>query len=132
MELYSGALAMPDKRNVLETLKDELAFVERGGYRNKPRFPWRPSFVFEDSPTCFNSQAKGDRTPCSECLMLPFVPKDKAQMAFPCRHIPLTPAGETVAHFYGCGTEEELEKALKGWLKRKIAELEPLAKNNRS
>ena len=132
MELYSGVLAMPDKRNVLETLKDELAFVESGGYRNKPRFPWRPSFVFEDSPTCLNSRAKGDWKPCSECLMLPFVPKDKAQMAFPCRHIPLTPAGETVAHFYASGTEEELEKALKGWLKRKIAELESLAKNNRS
>ncbi|HKE06315.1 MAG TPA: hypothetical protein VKB48_00735 [Candidatus Acidoferrum sp.] len=64
--------------------------------------------------------------------MLDFVPKDKAELAFPCRHIPLTPAGETVAHFYECGTEEELEKALKGWLKQKIAELEIHAKTNRS
>jgi len=132
MELYSGVFAMPDKRNVLATLKAELAFVESGGYRNKPRFPWRPSFVFEDSHTCFNAQSKEDWKPCSECLMLDFVPKDKAELAFPCRHIPLTPAGETVAHFYECGTEEELEKALKGWLKQKIAELEIHAKTNRS
>lgn len=124
MGLYLGVLVMPDKRNVRETLKAELAFVEGGGYRNKPRFPWRPNFVFEDSPTCFNSQSKKERKPCAECLMLQFVPKDKAELAFPCRHIPLTPAGESVAHFYACGTEEELEAALKGWLKRKIAELE--------
>ena len=123
---------MPDKRNLLETLKTELDFVEGGGYRNKPRFPWRPSFVFEDSPTCLNSRSKQDGKPCSECLMLPFVPKEKAQLAFPCRHIPLTPAGETVAHFYECGTEEELEKALKGWLQQKIVELERQASNKRS
>jgi hypothetical protein len=116
---------MPDKRNVLQTLRAELAFLESGGYRNKPRFPWRPSFVFEDSPTCFNTQSKEeDWKSCSECLMLQFVPKDKAELVFPCRHIPLTPAGETVAHFYECGTEEELEAALKNWLKQKIAQLE--------
>ena len=123
---------MPDKRNVLETLKAELAFLERGGYRNKPRFPWRPSFVFEDSQTCFNARSNKDWKPCSECLLLRFVPKDKAQLAFPCRHIPLTPGGETVAHYYEWGTEEELEKALKSWLKQKIAELEVQPKSTRS
>lgn len=115
---------MQDQRSVLETLKAELAFVERGGYRNKPRFPWRPSFVFEDSPTCLNFCAKQDWQPCKECLMLQFVPKSKAELTFPCRHIPLTPAGESVAHFYECGTQEELETALKSWLKQKIAELQ--------
>ncbi len=123
MELYPRVSAMPDKRNLLETLRAELAFVESGGYRNKPRFPWRPSFVFEDSPTCFNLQAKHDPS-CLECLMLQFVPRDKAELPFPCRHIPLTPNGESVAHFYECGTEEELEAAVKNWLKLKIAELE--------
>lgn len=115
---------MQDPRDVLETLKAELAFLERGGYRNKPRFPWRPSFVFEDSPTCINSQSKENPRPCTECLMLQFVPKEKTELAFPCRHIPLTPNGESVAHFYEYGTEEELEAALKSWLKNKIAELE--------
>jgi hypothetical protein len=119
---------MPDPRNVLETLKAELAFLERGGYRDRPRFPWRPSFVFEDSPTCINYQAKEERRPCTECLMSQFVPKEKASLAFPCRHIPLTPDGESVAYFYESGTEEGLEAALKSWLKHKIAELE--AKEN--
>lgn len=31
---------------------------------------------------------------------------------------------ETVTHFYECGTEQELEAALKAWLQKKISELE--------
>lgn len=115
---------MKDDRNVLQTLKAELAFIEKGGYRNRPRFPWRPSFVFEDSPTCINFEAKEERQPCAECLLMQFVPEDQKEMAYPCRHIPLTPSGDSVAHFYECGTEAELEEALKSWLKEKIAELE--------
>ncbi|HUL32719.1 MAG TPA: hypothetical protein VL128_02440 [Candidatus Eisenbacteria bacterium] len=115
---------MKDERDTLETLKAELAFVEKGGYRNRPRFPWRPNFVFEDSPTCLNFATKDERRPCADCLLMNFVPEDRKDLAFPCRHIPLTPSGESVAQFYECGTEAELEAALKNWLKRKIAELE--------
>ena len=115
---------MPDNRDLLETLKAELAFVENGGYRNRPRFPWRPSFVFEDSPTCINFDAKTGRRACSECLLMQFVPQDRQDLAYPCRHIPLTSAGDSVAHFYECGTEAELEVALKTWLTNKITELE--------
>ncbi len=115
---------MQDDRDLLQTLKAELAFLEKGGYRERPRFPWRPSFVFEDSPTCINFEAKSERRPCSECLLMQFVPEDRKDMAFPCRHIPLTPAGDSVSHYYECGTEAELEAALMSWLKHKIAELE--------
>jgi hypothetical protein len=115
---------MQDARNLLETLKTELEFVEKGGYRNRPRFPWRPSFVFEDSPTCLNFEAKEERRPCAECLLMQFVPEDQKKLRFPCRHIPLTPEGDSVSRYYESGTEEELEIALKGWLTRKIAELE--------
>lgn len=115
---------MEDNRDVLQTLKAELAFIEKGGYRNRPRFPWRPSFVLEDSPTCINFEAKEERRPCAECLLMQFVPEDRKELAYPCRHIPLTPAGDSVAHFYEWGTEAELEEALKTWLKEKIAELE--------
>ena len=115
---------MQDDRDLLQTLKAELAFIESGGYRERPRFPWRPSFVFEDSPTCINFEAKSERRPCSECLLIQFVPEDRKDMAFPCRHIPLTSGGDSVSHYYECGTESELEAALKTWLKHKIAELE--------
>jgi hypothetical protein len=57
-----------------------------------------------------------------------FVPEDRKNLAYPCRQTPLTPEGESVAHFYECGTEKELEAALKGWLQRKIAELKAGAK----
>ena len=62
--------------------------------------------------------------PCSDCLLMEFVPEDRKKLAYPCRQIPLTPAGESVAHYYECGTETELEAALKGWLQKKIGELE--------
>ena len=115
---------MKDERNLLDVLKAELKFLEGGGYSSRARFPWRPNFVFEDSPTCLNFEAKKAPQPCSECQLMQFVPEDRKKLAYPCRQIPLTTAGESVAHFYECGTEQELERALKGWLLRKIAELE--------
>ena len=115
---------MQNERNLLDVLRAELAFLESGGYSSRARFPWRPNFVFEDSPTCLNFGAKEERRPCSECLLMEFVPEERNKMAYPCRQIPLTTAGESVAHFYECGTEAELEAALRGWLQRKIAELE--------
>jgi len=119
---------MSDDRNVLATLKAELAFLEKGGYRNCPRFPWRPSFVFEDSLTCLNFDTKQERRSCADCLLTQFVPADRRELAYPCRHIPLNGSGESVAHFYECGTEAELEAALEAWLKSKIAELEATEK----
>jgi len=119
---------MKDQRSLLDVLKTELAFLEGGGYSNRARFPWRPNFVFEDSPTCLKFGAKEAPPPCSDCLLMQFVPEDRKKFAYPCRQIPLTQAGESVAHYYECGTEQELEAALKGWLQRKIAELEAGAK----
>jgi hypothetical protein len=115
---------MKDQRNLLDVLKAELTFLEGGGYNNRVRFPWRPNFVFEDSPTCLKFGAKEERRPCSECILMQFVPEDRKKLAYPCRQIPLTSLGESVAHYYECGTEQELEAALKAWLQRKIAELE--------
>jgi hypothetical protein len=115
---------MKDDRKLLDVLKAELAFLESGGYSNRARFPWRPNFVFEDSPVCLNFGAKEERRSCSECLLMQFVPEDQKKLKYPCRQIPLTPCGESVAHFYEYGTETELEAALKGWLKLKIAEQE--------
>src|SRR5215469_7556066 len=115
---------MQDTRTLLRLLKAELAFVEGGGYSSGPRFPWRPSFIFEDSPTCLNYQRKGKLRPCSECRLMEFVPAENNKLAFPCRYIPLKPTGESVAHYYECGTEAEMEGALKSWLIAKITELE--------
>lgn len=112
------------KQTLLDVLQAELTFLESGGYSSRARFPWRPNFVFEDSPTCPNFGAKEERRSCLECPLMQFVPEERKKMAHPCRQIPLTPEGESVAHFYACGTEQELEAALRGWLKGKIAEME--------
>jgi hypothetical protein len=115
---------MQDRHKLLAILRAELAFLEQGGYRRKPRYPWRPNFVFEDSPTCLNFQDKEGRLPCNECPLIDLAPPGRRQSHFPCRHIPLTERGETVNSFYEWGTEEELETALEAWLKRTIGELE--------
>lgn len=115
---------MHDRQKLAGILRSELAFLEQGGYRRGPRYPWRPNFVFEDSPTCINFQDKGQRRPCEECPLIEFVPQDRLETRFPCRHIHLTECGETVNSFYEWGTEEELETALKEWLNRTIQELE--------
>ena len=115
---------MLDKRDILQVLRAELAFVDSGGYRKTQRFPWRPNFVFEDSPTCFNFHDPDNPQPCSECLLMEFVPQDRRETRFPCRHIPLTSRGETVNSFYEWGTEDELETALRAWLLRIIAVVE--------
>jgi hypothetical protein len=115
---------MADDRNILQVLRDELAFVERGGYRRGSRFPWRPNFVFEDSPTCINFEDRDRPHPCKECMLIQFVPLDRRETRYPCRHIRLNSKGETVHSFYEWGSEEELETALKDWLQRTIGELE--------
>jgi hypothetical protein len=116
---------MYERHRLVQILKSELAFLEQGGYRRGPRFPWRPNFIFEDSPTCIKVRPSGAAIPpCTECPLLRFVPKDRQETRVPCRHIPLTIQGETVNSFYETGTEEELETALEQWLRQTIGELE--------
>lgn len=115
---------MAHSPKLAEVLKGELAFLKQGGYRARPRYPWRPSFVFQDSPTCLNFKNIETPRPCAECHLIDLVPEDRRGARFPCRYIPLTPRGETVNSFYEWGTEEELETALKAWLERTIREME--------
>jgi hypothetical protein len=112
-----------DNRNLLDVLKFELEFLEQGGYGRLPRESWRPRFVFEDSPTCMNFNSK-DREPCSECLLMQFVPKEAHQEQVPCTHIPLSMSGETLDNLYRSGTQQEVEEALGNWLRVTIRQLE--------
>jgi hypothetical protein len=113
-----------DDRDVLEVLKFELRFVQQGGYGRSPHAPWRAPLVFEDSPTCMNYYARGDCAPCSECLMMQFVPAERQGEKIPCRHIPLDAEGRTLEAFYAQGTQPEIEEALEAWLKATIHRLE--------
>src|SRR5215467_13476871 len=112
------------ERNLLEVLRAELKFIEKGGYRHTARAAWRPHFLFQDSPTCLNFDPTKPRRPCNECMLTPFVPKDFGKTHIPCRYIPLNERGETVDSFYHSGTHEELEFAVAHWLKSTIERLQ--------
>jgi len=112
-----------DNRNLLDVLKFELEFLEQGGYGRLPRESWQARFVFEDSPTCMNFNSK-DREPCSECLLMQFVPENAREKQTPCIHIPLSPSGKTLEVLYRTGTQQEIEEALGAWLRATIRRLE--------
>lgn len=107
-------------KRMLQVLKNELEFVRKGGYR----WPlgWRSPLIFEDSPSCPTNR----RCACAEadCALMAFVPKEYRYETAPCRHIPLNEAGETVDSLYRTGTNEEMERALQGWLLKAIQQLE--------
>lgn len=113
-----------DNRDLVQLLKSELEYLERGGYRQSLRAPWRPQFIFEDSPTCINYGRKQRFIPCSECALMLFVPADCREEKIPCRHIPLNAEGYTIDTYYRIGTQEELEAAVASWLRETIARLE--------
>ncbi len=113
-----------DERDVLEVLKFELNFLEKGEYGRSPREPWRPQLIFEDSPTCMNYDSKENPTPCSDCLLMQFVPPKRRAEKIPCRHIPLNAKGETVDSFYRWGDQQELEEAVGNWLRTTIKRTE--------
>ncbi|HEV2520921.1 MAG TPA: hypothetical protein VGT24_00955 [Candidatus Acidoferrales bacterium] len=113
-----------DDRSTLEVLKAELNYVKKGGYGRSPREPWRAQLIFEDSPTCMNYDTREHPDPCTDCLLMQFVPPDKRDLKIPCRHIPLTPEGSTLLQLYRGGTDQEIEEALTRWLERTIDQME--------
>lgn len=113
-----------DEKDILTVLREELAFLEQGGYRETGRAAWRPQFIFQDSPTCLNFDPTKPLRPCSECPLMQFVPEQERTKRVPCRYIPLDKSGETIDSLYRCGTQEETEEALREWLKATIMRLE--------
>jgi hypothetical protein len=113
-----------NSRDLLSVLKGELHFVEMGGYRETARVPWRPQFIFQDSPTCINLDSTRPRRPCSECAIVQLVPEKFRKESIPCRRIVLNARGETIDSFYRTGTAQELEAALIAWLNETIQRLD--------
>jgi hypothetical protein len=111
-----------DERDILELLRTELDFIEKGGYGRSVRTPWKPTSPFRDSLTCVNYALPEKTHPCSECHLIDFVPRDKQGEELPCHAIPLNELGETAESMEG--DQGKLEAALKDWMRRKITELE--------
>lgn len=125
MTIVPGADDMRgDERNLLDVLKAELEFLQKGGYQHTSPFSCWPPLIFEDSPTCLNFHAFDRRKPCSECPLMELVPPDRRTAKTPCRHIPLNLEGETVDNLYRWASAEETEAIVASWLKATIRKLE--------
>lgn len=116
---------MPESRiEIVNLLKKELAFLERGGYGGT--LPWRPVSMFLDSPSCPNRLDAERTTPCSQCWLFQFVPKRFHQEMEACHFIPLNDDGESVHSMSRQYRPAEVEAALKMWLEKEIQHLEAL------
>ena len=116
-----------ERRDLLEVLKSQRAFLEGGGYRQSPRTPWKAPLVFEDSPLCPNFAQPTRPHPCSKCILMRFVPLRRRSARVPCRHIPLNAAGETLDGLYRYASREETEETVSKWLRGTIQRLEGMA-----
>jgi hypothetical protein len=108
------------KRELLEKLKFELAFVEDGGYGRSVRTPHQATSLFQDSLTCLNFGDPARPHPCAECVLMQYVPESRKGEDVPCHHIPLDGKGGTIATLDSSDSDE----VLKRWLGREIDRLE--------
>ncbi len=116
---------MPNsRREIVNLLKQELAFLERGGYGGA--IPWRPVSMFLDSPSCPNRLDVERTTPCAQCWLFQFVPERFRQELNACHFISLNRDGESVHSMSRQYTPAEVEAALKTWLEAEIRHLEAL------
>lgn len=112
------------RREIVGFLKQELEFLERGGYGGS--LPWRPVSMFLDSPSCPNRLDVERKTACAECWLFQFVPEGFRQEIDACHFIPLNKDGESVHSMIRQYTPGEVETALKTWLEAEIRHLEAL------
>jgi hypothetical protein len=111
-----------DEHDMLDLLRTELDFIEKGGYGRDVRTPWQLKAAFRDSLSCVNYALLEKAHPCDECHLIDFVPDEKRAERVPCHFIPLTEAGDTIETLEG--NQSVMEEVLKHWLRKKIAELE--------
>ena len=109
-------------RETLNLLKQELAFLERGGYGGD--VPWKPVSIFLDSPSCPNRLDADRATPCQQCWLYAFVPNQFLEEPVPCHRIALNPEGESVHTMSRQYTPGEVEEAVRKWLIAEIRRLE--------
>jgi hypothetical protein len=116
----------PYGRELLDLLKQELLFVEQGGYGRSVHKPHEQTTVFQDSPTCLNFGEKERVHNCDQCLLTRLVPLEKTDAERPCHHIPLNEKGETIAELDAKGNDLRTQEAVAAWLKKIIYNLERL------
>ena len=113
-----------DDRDVLELLKDELAFIQKGGYGRSVRTPWLPKSIFQDSLTCLNYGYPYRAHPCADCRLLDFVGQQDRSQPVPCHFIPLDKTGKTIEDLERDDNEFRTVSTVKQWLQGKISQIE--------
>jgi hypothetical protein len=113
-----------DNKAMIEALKLEIEFIERGGYNPSVRDPHRQPRAFRDSITCLNLGLEERQYPCTSCFLSEFVPPGEYPgEATLCHKIPLNDRGDTVESLEGQGDSGKVVAAVLGWLKKTVAEL---------
>ena len=113
-----------DDRDIVDLLKDEIDFIEKGGYGRSVRTPWKAKSAFEDSLTCINYADPDRSRPCDECHLSDFVPQEHQQDEIPCHAIPLTAEGATIRDLELDENQAKLEQGVKNWLRSRIIKIE--------
>jgi hypothetical protein len=113
-----------DDRDILELLKEELDFIDKGGYGRSVRTPWNPKSAFQDSLTCINYGYPYRAHPCNECHLLDFVSPEHQDAEIPCHFIPLNEAGETIEDLEAEDNQAKLERKVRDWLRARIKEIQ--------
>lgn len=116
-----------DERDLLEVLRAELDFLEKGGYGRSPREPWLRPMIFQDSPACMNFDSKENPGPCDECVLMKLVAPEQRLGNVPCYQIPLNAAGDTLQSLYQYADDREIEEIYGKWLREVIGRLEQLS-----
>jgi len=124
LEFRKRSDSKASRQGLLQLLKAELQFVESGCYRLSERSPWRPPYVFEESPSCPNYSDRSRPHLCADCWLMQFVPPDLRDEQVPCRFVQLTPEGITIDSLYRYGSTAETEEVLSRWLRQRIREIE--------
>ena len=118
-----------DGRDLLELLKEELDFIEMGGYGRSVRTPWLPKSIFQDSLSCLNYGYPYRAHPCNECHLIEFVAPEHRTEMVPCHFIPLDDAGDTIDGLDSEENQNRTERLLKEWLRNRIQQLEAARTN---
>ncbi len=118
---------MSNEQDILEILKGELEFIEKGGYGAVGKRGVQATAtteMFADSPICLNYGYPYRVHPCGGCPLMEFVPEGDRVSAMPCYHIPLDSAGHTLEEMEIIGNLAAMQEVVKVWLQNTIRRIE--------